>query len=82
MNCIVGAGIAASAAVHAGVGIDLEMSVALGDRTGGASVSASAAADAGIIDCVCHCKLPPYKLSNFYYSQKNKKSKPSPKEFA
>ena len=62
MNCIVGAGIAASAAVHAGVGVDLEMLIALGDCTGGASVNASAAADAGIIDCVCHSRLPPYKL--------------------
>ena len=82
MNCIVGAGIAASAAVHAGVGVDLEMSLALRNCAGGASVDTSAAADAGIIDCVCHCKLPPYKLSISYYSQKNKKSKYHPQEFA
>ena len=62
MDCIVGAGIAASAAIHAGIGIDLEMLFALGDCASGASVSASAAADAGIIDCICHCSIPPYKL--------------------
>ena len=62
MNCIVGAGIAASAAVHAGVSVDLEVLVALGDCAGGASVNTSAAADAGIIDCVCQSRLPPYKL--------------------
>ena len=62
MNCIVGAGIAASAAVHAGIGVDLEMRIALGNCAGGASVDTSAAADACIIDCICHDRLPPYKF--------------------
>ena len=81
MDSIVGAGIAASAAVHAGVSIDLEVLIALGDCAGGASVNTSAAADARIIDCVCHCKLPPYKLSTSYYNQKNEKCKYNPQEF-
>ena len=54
MDCIVGAGLAASAAVHAGIGVDLEVSVTLRDSAGGASVDTSAAADAGIVNCVCH----------------------------
>lgn len=54
MDCIIGAGIAASAAIHAGVGVDLEMRIALSDSAGGASVDTSAAADAGIVNCVCH----------------------------
>ena len=62
MDCIVGAGIAASAAIHASIRIDLEMIVTLRDRARGAGIDTSAAADAGIIDCICHDKLPPYKL--------------------
>ena len=74
MDCIVGAGIAASAAVHAGIRVDLEMLVTLRDCTCGASIGASAAADAGIVDCVCHSN---YLHTNWYphYKPKMKKSK-------
>ena len=54
MDCIIGAGIAASAAIHAGISVDLEVRIALGNSAGGASVNTSAAADAGIVNCVCH----------------------------
>ena len=82
MDCIIGAGIAASAAIHAGISVDLEVRIALGNSAGGASVNTSAAADAGIVDCVCHNKLPPYKLVVLIIIRKRKIASPiRPKKY-
>ena len=50
----VGAGVRASAAVEAGTGVDLILSVTLGDRTDGTYIRASAAADASRADLISH----------------------------
>ena len=61
MDCIVGAGICASAAVHAGVGVDLEVSVTLRDSAGGALLRAGTATDALIgVDLICHLRITSY----------------------
>jgi hypothetical protein len=48
------AGLCAVSAIDAGVSVDNELAVTLGDATNGASVSASAAANAFIRNLVCH----------------------------
>ena len=50
----VGASIAAGTAVQAGTGVDLILGIALRDRTNGASVRASTAANAGRTDVIGH----------------------------
>ena len=44
----------AGAAVHAGIGVDDVLGIALGNGLDGAVLSAGAAADAGVGDSMCH----------------------------
>ena len=46
----------ASAAIDAGIRVDLVLAVTLGDRADGAAIRASAASDASVRDFVCHEK--------------------------
>lgn len=54
MDSLGGALLGASAAVDAGVGVDLIVLCALRDRLGGANIYAAAARDAGVGNNVCH----------------------------
>ena len=54
VNRICGAGVDASAAVDAGVGIDGVLAVFFFDGVDGATCRASAAADAFVADCISH----------------------------
>ena len=50
----IGAGVAARTAVQAGIGVDHILRIALGDSAHGASICASAAADASGTDLISH----------------------------
>ena len=54
-----GAGICTRTAANALVSVDYVLAITLGNATGGASVSASATADAIIRNLVCHFCIPP-----------------------
>ena len=58
----VGAGICARTAVQASTSVDDELIVTLRDSTSGASIGASAAADACRSNLVCHGIAPPLEL--------------------
>jgi hypothetical protein len=51
-----GADVGAGAAVYAGGGVHNELAVALGDSVAGAFAFAGSAADAIIVDKICHNK--------------------------
>ena len=57
-----GAGIGASTARNALIGIDHIGSIALGDSADGALALASTALDASIANHICHGVIPPIKL--------------------
>ena len=50
-----GAGAGTSAALYAQIGVDLELTITLGDSTDGTFCRASAACDASISDFESHC---------------------------
>ena len=54
LRCVYETGIRAGTAVQAGTGVDLILGIALRDRTNGASVRASTAANAGRTDVIGH----------------------------
>ena len=57
------AGRRAGTAIDASIGIDLIMIGTLRDRVYGAFGFTSAAADAFVIDNICHGEIPPYRFS-------------------
>ena len=61
-DCAVGAGICARTAVQASAGVDDELIVTLSDSTSGASIGASAAADACRSNLVCHWNCTSIKI--------------------
>ena len=54
-----GACVSARAAAYTFISVDNVLAVTLGDATGGACISASAACDAIVGNLVCHVKEPP-----------------------
>ena len=61
-DCAVGAGICARTAVQASTSVDDELIVTLSDSTSGASIGASAAADACRSNLVCHWNCTSIKI--------------------
>ena len=61
-----GASVSARAAAYALVSVDNVLAITLGNATGGACISASAASDAFIGNLKCHNSKPPFSFGVTY----------------